>query len=209
MDNDSKSKGKRDINNYSPIAGNLALDFANTLGGNRYGETREYLKSYSDLILWGKKVGILSEQNAKRYLQRATEMPGSATECLERGKILRESIYRVTSAATHKKKPSQEDLFLISREAITSLGRAKIVSDKNGFSWQWPESDINLESILWHISRAAADLLTSSNFAKVRECASDTCTWLFLDTSKNHTRRWCVMKDCGNRNKVRRYRQKT
>ena len=39
----------------------------------------------------------------------------------------------------------------------------------------------------------------------VRECGASDCAWLFLDTSKNHHRRWCDMTRCGNRAKVRRF----
>jgi len=52
-------------------------------------------------------------------------------------------------------------------------------------------------------------LLTSSQrLNQVRQCRGDNCGWLFVDGSKNHSRRWCDMRDCGNRAKVRRHRLK-
>jgi predicted RNA-binding Zn ribbon-like protein len=63
-----------------------------------------------------------------------------------------------------------------------------------------------LELPLWILARSAADLLTSEQHAYVRQCASEECTWLFIDRSKNHSRRWCDMGDCGNREKARRLR---
>ena len=50
--------------------------------------------------------------------------------------------------------------------------------------------------------------LTSEELDQVRECAGNTCGWLFVDMSRNHSRHWCDMRDCGNRAKVRRYYQR-
>jgi predicted RNA-binding Zn ribbon-like protein len=66
-----------------------------------------------------------------------------------------------------------------------------------------------LDDALWAVARSAADLLISeTTLAHLRECAAETCGWLFLDRSKNGSRRWCDMKVCGNRAKVRRFRRR-
>ena len=71
--------------------------------------------------------------------------------------------------------------------------------------WRFDDMGSALDAMLWPIARAAADLLASSDVALVRACSSPTCQWFFLDTSKNHHRRWCSMKQCGNRAKVRKF----
>jgi predicted RNA-binding Zn ribbon-like protein len=58
------------------------------------------------------------------------------------------------------------------------------------------------------VIRSALDVLTSADAARVRVCAERTCSWLFLDETKNGARRWCDMKICGNRNKARRFRRR-
>jgi len=63
----------------------------------------------------------------------------------------------------------------------------------------------DLERPLWEIAHSAADLLTSGDQERVKECASTTCEWVFLDKSRNRSRRWCDMSDCGNRAKARRF----
>jgi predicted RNA-binding Zn ribbon-like protein len=73
------------------------------------------------------------------------------------------------------------------------------------FGWSWADDPVNLEMPLWPVTRSAADLLTSSDLRSLRLCASDTCAWLFLDTSRNGSRRWCSMRTCGNRAKARRH----
>ncbi len=203
-----RSKEQTNLAGYEQIGGNLCLDFVNTVGGGRGFETNEYLKDYVDLISWGQIVGNLSRSAVQSLVEQAKRNPDTATEVLNRAHTLREAIYRVVTAPFHKRSASPEDLFLISREASFAMGRAKIVSAKNGFSWAWPESNLDLDRVLWPVARAASDLITSPDMERVRECASERCTWVFLDTSKNHSRRWCDMKDCGNREKVRRYRMR-
>ena len=76
-----------------------------------------------------------------------------------------------------------------------------------GLAWTWAwgryENDPNLP--VWALAESVSDILFPPDVASVRTCAADTCRWLFLDTSKNHTRRWCNMKVCGNRMKARRF----
>jgi predicted RNA-binding Zn ribbon-like protein len=40
---------------------------------------------------------------------------------------------------------------------------------------------------------------------RVRECAGERCPVVFLDTSRNGSRRWCSMERCGSRAKARAY----
>jgi predicted RNA-binding Zn ribbon-like protein len=80
-----------------------------------------------------------------------------------------------------------------------------VVRTGRGFGWGWTVSDTSLERLLWPVARSAAELLVSGAADDVRECASETCSWLFLDRSPRRSRRWCSMKTCGNRDKVRRF----
>jgi predicted RNA-binding Zn ribbon-like protein len=74
-----------------------------------------------------------------------------------------------------------------------------------GASWVWECSEAELALPVWMLAQATCDLMISTRLDRVRACGSETCRWLFLDTSKNHTRRWCDMKICGNRMKARRF----
>jgi len=79
-------------------------------------------------------------------------------------------------------------------------------------AWRWEFVDgEELDSMLWPIVRDAAELLTSRDFDRVTECSGSDCTWLFADKSRNRSRRWCDMAECGNRSKARRFyrRQKS
>jgi predicted RNA-binding Zn ribbon-like protein len=84
----------------------------------------------------------------------------------------------------------------------------RLTAVQTEFVWQWDEDATDLDRVLWPIAQSAAELLTSPELARVRECAKEHCNWLFVDRSKNRSRRWCDMQECGNVAKVRRYRSR-
>jgi predicted RNA-binding Zn ribbon-like protein len=88
------------------------------------------------------------------------------------------------------------------------MARPRIVAEASGYALQWQSDRDALDAPLAPILRSAAELLSSAELAKVRECAAEGCAWLFLDNSRNKQRRWCDMKVCGNRNKARRFYRK-
>ena len=104
--------------------------------------------------------------------------------------------------------PREADLGLIGDAAAAGRARERLVYDRNGVGWSLPADGDALERPLWEVACSAADLLTSPELDRVKECASTTCEWVFLDRSKNRSRRWCDMSDCGNRAKARRFHAK-
>jgi predicted RNA-binding Zn ribbon-like protein len=76
---------------------------------------------------------------------------------------------------------------------------------RSQMAWDWGRFETDAELPVWIVSQSASQLMMSDAMDRVRACGVDTCRWLFLDTSKNHTRRWCKMKVCGNRMKARRF----
>ena len=79
----------------------------------------------------------------------------------------------------------------------------------NALNWTYTFEERKLDQMLWPIIRSAAELLTSDKLDRVCECPGENCGWLFIDMSRNRSRRWCDMKDCGNRAKARRHYRKT
>ena len=75
------------------------------------------------------------------------------------------------------------------------------------FGWEF-DAEADLARPAWSIARSAVEILTGELYDLVRECAADDCAWLFIDTSRNHSRRWCSMSSCGNRAKVHQFRQR-
>ncbi len=122
---------------------------------------------------------------------------------------MREAIYRVFAAIAQGKAPVAADVAAINDWAIEALKHRHLMRSSGGYRWEWQsDASHSLDRILWPIAIAAADLLTSEDVKQVRWCEAPECQWLFLDNSRNRSRRWCDMKICGNRAKARRHYQR-
>jgi len=188
--------------------GALALDFANTVGGTHVRPTHDHLRSYADIVRFTEMADGLDAQTAQRLARRADQDPRRAAAVYELGIALREAIWGVFSALASGEVPREVDLGLIGDAAAAGRARERLVYDRNGVGWSLPADGDALERPLWEVACSAADLLTSPALDRVKECASTTCEWVFLDRSKNRSRRWCDMSDCGNRAKARRFHAK-
>jgi predicted RNA-binding Zn ribbon-like protein len=191
---------------HDASGGHLALDFVNTVDRSFGKPWVERLKSYGDLLTWSSVAGTLPPGMDLAAVARGR--PAEALEALARVRELREALYRVFAAPTAGTTARTADLARINAELGRALARARVEPRGEGFTWSWSVDSSELDSPVWPVVRAAAELLTSPERALVRRCASDTCLWLFLDRTKNHARRWCDMKVCGNRDKVRRHRRR-
>jgi len=188
--------------------GALALDFANTVGGTHVSPTHDHLRDYGDIVRFAALAGGLAPSVAKRLAQRGERDPRRAAAVYELGIALREAVWAVFSALASGDVPRDSDLALIGDAAAAGAARSRLVYDRDGVGWSLPSDSDELERPLWEIARSAAELLTSGEHDRIKECASTTCEWVFLDRSRNHSRRWCDMSDCGNRAKARRFQAK-
>jgi predicted RNA-binding Zn ribbon-like protein len=187
------------------LGGRLSLDFANTADWHASDQPVEFLTSYSELMAWSRHVGILTEDQVQHLVTEAARRPTDAAAVLQRAIVLREAIYRIFSAVSHGYEPPAADLAALNAELSTALTRSRIVPEEEGFAWAWAGRDDALDRMLWPVVHDVADLLTSGDLDRVGQCADDRCGWLFLDVSRNGSRRWCSMEACGNRAKARRH----
>ena len=190
---------------FDLTGGLLCLDFANTVDDRTDEHPQEHLVGYDDLVEWSKQAQVLSEQEARRLLEKAAKRVSEADSILKRAVEVREAIFRIFKAVAEERPPDNEDLVLLSTLVAEAQKHAQILPGTHGFHWDWVGTGSELDCMLWSVVQSAADFLTSDELDTVRVCASDTCNWLFIDTSKNHSRRWCNMKSCGNREKARRF----
>jgi predicted RNA-binding Zn ribbon-like protein len=193
---------------FELTGGAVCLDFVNTVDDRASGTPKELVPHYADLARFAEDTGVLTHSQAEDLSSRSLAEPGEANRVLKSAMALREAMYVIFWAAAHRQKippGALEALNAFVREA----GRHSVLAQSNGhFVWKFDEltnPEPAFDAILWPIARSAADLLASDRLAFVRACSSKTCEWLFVDTSKNHRRRWCDMKLCGNRAKVRRF----
>ena len=168
----------------------------------------DLLTNYGDLLHWAGEAGAISNEISGCLKSLAHKNAEEADLVLHQAVELREALYGVLVAIFEHREIPQALLAVVDRAARRASENSRIVQDGMFFKWEWTNPESNLESVLWPIARSAADLLVSTELSYVRRCASDDCAWLFLDKSKNHGRRWCEMRVCGNRDKARRYYQR-
>jgi predicted RNA-binding Zn ribbon-like protein len=187
------------------IGGEVCLIFANTVGGNREIYEADYLNSYIDLVAWSRHAGLVTDHEAQHLVAEAGRRPAEADTVFERAVRLREAIYRIFSAIAAREPPAIVDLEILNEALSEALARLQVTPTGSRFAWTWRTEAEALDGMLGPIVRSAAELLMSEKLDRVTECAGDACNWLFIDTSKNHSRRWCDMRDCGNRAKAKRH----
>src|SRR6185295_7085743 len=165
----------------------------------------ERLEGYTDLVAFGRQAGAIDDDEADALLKEAAARPRDAEAVLAEARAVREALFRLFFAVAHGGAPPTADLDVLNAALSRTLARLRVMSNAGGFAWDWARDEAALDRMIWRIVRDAAELLVSDDRASLRECAADTCAWLFLDRSKNQSRRWCDMKVCGNRTKVRRH----
>ncbi len=197
--------GARTAGNLELVGGDLCLDLANTVNTQIESLRHEYLISYDDLLSWGQHVGILTGRDAKHLRRLAAQRPAAAAAVLDKARSMRETIYHIFSAVANQKEPSPSYIPALNEALAEIVGRLRITPSREGFKWEWVQDPHAMDLMLWPVVRSAADLLTRPDLQRVRQCAGECCDWLFIDTSKNQSRRWCSMNFCGSRDKARRY----
>lgn len=185
--------------------GNLCLDFTNTVDNRASERRQELLNSYSDLLRWAQQAKIISAGEAERLQQLADRARGRAGTVLQHAIRLREALYTLFSSIVERRGIPATALTILNSAVQETAAHSRIALANRSFHWEWVMPEQSLDSVLWPIVRAAGELLTSEQLSYVRRCASEECAWLFLDQTKNHRRRWCEMRTCGNRAKARRY----
>lgn len=185
------------------VGGRACLDFVNTVGGRDRGAVlRDKLRDYADLAAWSAAAGLLKPAEARTLGSVASNEPRAAARVLSRAVVLREALYQF-----FRGRMAHDSLAILNRELRIVREHERLHHARGGFVWQWDDSPA-LDRMLWPVARSAAELLVSADLEKVRECRGQDCGWLFLDTSRNGARHWCDMRDCGNRAKVKRFRER-
>jgi predicted RNA-binding Zn ribbon-like protein len=189
--------------------GHPVLDFVNTLD-NRFLEDGpvELLESYADLIRFMQQTGLLGAAPAKLLIAAAKD--GAQRRALRAALALREAIAAVLYSAVDGSVPTIDQVRKLERFCLDAYRHRQLRwqhapqpgGARAGAVWVF---DTHVELPVWMLAQAASELMASTALDRLRACGSETCRWLFLDTSKNHTRRWCDMKICGNRMKARRF----
>jgi predicted RNA-binding Zn ribbon-like protein len=193
------------IDHITLVGGHVCLDFMNTVGNHLTDTPGEWLTTYADFIVWAEKAGVITGGESAALMQLAEQQPAAAEQVSLTAIDLRETIFRLLLCAIRQQAPSDADLAAFNQALAQRPQRTQVIYDGSHYQWQAPNAPLSLDSALWRLLWSAADLLTSDQLAQAKICEGDGCGWVFLDTSRNHARRWCSMADCGNRSKANRY----
>lgn len=193
---------------FELTGGNLALDLANTVDKRPAPDARELLTDWSRLIDWSEQTGVVALATARRLRREGARRPEEALAVLRRVRFIRESLHSLFRSVAAGSGLPASDLTVLNDALPIALQRLRVQPTGGGAAaWAWAHPEDALDGMLPPIVRAAADLLVdAARLSRVRACeAADTCGWLFLDLSRNRSRRWCDMTVCGNRAKARRH----
>ena len=186
------------------VAGALCLDFVNTVGGIRTGVHDDKLKSYDDLLAWGVLSGAIPDEQGNMLQSFGHRRPEMSTRTLAEAKALRESLHAVFAAVLKHQPPNAKAFEFVNQRLGIAMSHARIRQSAEKYEWAWDAPEA-LDAPLWPVVHNAGELLAAGPLDRLRECASDSCGWYFLDPTKNRSRRWCTMSGCGNRAKARRF----
>jgi predicted RNA-binding Zn ribbon-like protein len=179
------------------LGGAVALDFANSVN-SRLAPAHDYLSTYEDVVAWARRAGL---PPVGAHAQ-AVDIRVSA-RTLQRALRLREAIYRTFSAIAAGTAPPPPDVRRVLRAYGAAVSRGSLERDGDRSTMRWSHSTELPARLLDPIAYSAGALLLASDRYRIKECPG--CGWLFLDQSRNGTRRWCDMQVCGSRDKMRRY----
>ena len=182
----------------------LCIDFANT----RYfrgGEPVETVRNFSELVRWCDTSAMLGREVAERALRWSEKHSRDAAAIFDGAIALRETIYRICFAMAEGKTPEARDVAAINAALDRAPERRVLVHREKTFGWSINRDALSAASLLAPVLWSAGDLIASPEVGRMRHCLNDQCGWLFMDDSKNGSRRWCSMQTCGNRAKAHRH----
>ncbi|HEY0791589.1 MAG TPA: ABATE domain-containing protein [Chthoniobacterales bacterium] len=192
----------------SYVGGQLALDFSNTVGDHARSDATEKLHSLTDLLAWAEQAGVIQAESAGELARRVASHPAEAQRIVKEAITLRGTLYRIFSALSHGRTVPPGDLNLLNAFLVQFPVTLQVIPESKRFLCVRQSSLLDEARLLGPIAWSAVELLSSDQLAKVRECAGNDCSWLFLDLTKNQSRCWCSMSDCGSRAKARRHYQR-
>jgi predicted RNA-binding Zn ribbon-like protein len=186
----------------------VCIRFANTLNWRKSARPEEDLESYRSLVSWSLRAGILNQKESWHLIRESEKSKKKAESALSRFIRAREMIYKIFFDIGSQREPRKEKLNALNRRFNEAMAHLKVVSRAKNFKWTWNHPEDNLDWMIWPLVQSAANLLVSSDLDLVRVCPGKGCGWLFVDHSRNGLRKWCDMKECGNRAKAQRHYRK-
>jgi predicted RNA-binding Zn ribbon-like protein len=185
--------------------GRLCLAAVNTVLWRRGAEPVDRLRGYADLVRYVARAGWL-DRFTPGLEATAAAHPQRADAAFRRAVDLREALFGLFSRVVAGHEPAAADLAVLNDQLAAGLGRLAILPHAlpgNRYAASWPGGGTELDLPAWQIAASAGALLTGPELDRVKQCPGERCGWLFVDQSRNRSRRWCDSRECGNRERVR------
>jgi len=185
------------------VAGELCLEFTNTVGD--LGKTRdlERLTDWDAYLHWALAAGALDTGETRALRPLGIRQSAQAQKPLRTALEFRATLYRGLSALAAGRAPLQADFDVIKAGIVKAVASAELRPVKGAFVWTVTQAEVAPTTPLTRVLLSTLRLLQGPELPLLRECQQ--CSWLFIDRSKNHGRRWCRAKACGNRVRVARH----
>jgi predicted RNA-binding Zn ribbon-like protein len=190
------------------IAGAICLDFDNNIHDSHAEDKQEELHAVSDLLLWAAEAGLLSSADHRRLAAHYERKPHAAAAALAKAIAVRDLLVLVFADIANSRSVSSQRLSALNSALEQAPGLLRVHKHSDRIEREWTSAADGLRKVLFTVLASAAELLASDRLGRIRECGSADCTWLFVDQSRNRSRRWCDMTACGNRMKARRHYQR-
>jgi predicted RNA-binding Zn ribbon-like protein len=187
------------------LGGTLAFDFANTSSGRGWPSHREHLLAARDIVDWAEHVKLLSAADATWLRGMLEQDRALADLLLRRALATREDIHAICVEVAAGRAAPALRLDSLARSHAANLAHARLVDEHGHYVWSWEPRQWPVEALLGPIVLSALTTLTQGDLARLKRCKNEKCGWVFFDTTKNRSRRWCEMEICGNRAKQKRF----
>ena len=183
------------------VGGNLALDFANTVDFPDGHAHFDHIQDVPRLLSWARNVEVLSDPQQDELTALVRDRSAVAAASLRRAHALRRSVQSVFGAIADGQPLPEGPWRDLRRSIAEAIGHADLTANHDQVRLVWGGG--SLDAVIWPVAYAAHELLTGGSLGRVKRCVA--CPWLYVDHSKNSSRRWCTMDDCGKSEKMRRY----
>ena len=187
------------------VGNDLALNFANTSSGRGTAQHLEHLREAAHVLLWARHAGVLRPDDHDRLAGMIAGDPAFAGRLLTSARDLREAIHATAAELARGGEPDAAVLARLTSSYGACVARGRLGRSGDRYVFRWSLTEAPVEFVLGPIALSALMLLTMRDLSRVKQCqGGNACGWVFLDVSKNGSRRWCEMEVCGNRSKQRR-----
>ncbi len=184
------------------------IAFTKTVGWQPRDRSDDELVDYAGLVAWGARRGLIDAHERRDLLTEAARRPQEAEETAREARSLRTLLYQIFSRIGRRSDPEPARVDELNGYLRRFLPERRLSVVDGHARWTWRTDPSSLDGFLADVVWSATELLTGRELERLRLCDADDCGWLFIDVTKNRSRRWCDMSDCGNRSKVRRFRER-